>query len=368
MSRHYRLALVLAVAILFSVVFFLANQNLQANGDAVTMTVRILVCGDEEVGGWEECDQSDLAGQSCNSLGFGGGTLACDPACEFDTSNCLPGPACGDNFCNGTENCSNCELDCGECPASGGGGGGGGGGAAVVASTIFSGRAYPNSTVTLLKDAQVVATAVADQEAKFSLSIPAPTPGSYIFSLYSEDYKGIRSSLLSFPVNINSGVMTSISSVFIAPTIDVDKSEVKQGDEIVIFGQAAANSEVSISVHSEAEFLLNVKTDSSGIYLHNFNTAPLEIGEHFTKSKASLAGEISSFSKAVSFLVGAKNVIEENKCGRADLNCNGKVNLVDFSIAAYWYKKTNPPAEIDLNNDGQINLVDFSIMAYYWTG
>jgi hypothetical protein len=49
------------------------------------------------------------------------------------------------------------------------------------------------------------------------------------------------------------------------------------------------------------------------------------------------------------------------------------VNLVDFSIAAYWYKR---PLSADfkvkeaakLNGDGKIDLVDFSIMAYYWTG
>ncbi len=58
---------------------------------------------------------------------------------------------------------------------------------------------------------------------------------------------------------------------------------------------------------------------------------------------------------------------------RADLNCDGRVSLVDFSIAAYWYKKPLSTAfsEIEadrLNGDGRIDLVDFSIMAFYWTG
>ena len=35
---------------------------------------------------------------------------------------------------------------------------------------------------------------------------------------------------------------------------------------------------------------------------------------------------------------------------------------------AYWYKKTSPPENADLNADGEINLIDFSIMAYSWTG
>ncbi|MFA6385357.1 MAG: dockerin type I domain-containing protein, partial [Candidatus Paceibacterota bacterium] len=53
---------------------------------------------------------------------------------------------------------------------------------------------------------------------------------------------------------------------------------------------------------------------------------------------------------------------------RGDLNCDNHVNLIDFSIMAYWYKKINPPEKVDLNNDGKITLVDFSIMAFNWTG
>lgn len=51
---------------------------------------------------------------------------------------------------------------------------------------------------------------------------------------------------------------------------------------------------------------------------------------------------------------------------KADMNSDGRVNLIDFSIAAFWYKKQNPPANIDISGDGVVNLVDFSIMAFYW--
>ena len=49
-------------------------------------------CGDGQVSGNEQCDQNDLDGQNCNSLGFSGGTLACSDFCTFDTSAC-----CTDN-------------------------------------------------------------------------------------------------------------------------------------------------------------------------------------------------------------------------------------------------------------------------------
>jgi hypothetical protein len=167
-----------------------------------------------------------------------------------------------------------------------------------------------------------------------------------------------------------------VSGIFISPTIAVDKSEVKRGDDIAIFGQSAPQSDIVISVNSDQEFFAKTNTDKNGIYLYNFDTTELDMGQHLTKSKAALNGDVSSFSKSVGFLVGTKNVAAAAaaKCpAKADLNNDCRVNLVDFSIAAYWYKRTLTPAFMAiekerLSGDGKISLVDFSIMAYFWTG
>ncbi|MFH1745161.1 MAG: hypothetical protein ABH881_03260 [bacterium] len=345
-----------------------------ADEAAVTITVKISVCGDDEKDYGEECDGTDLGGATCSSRGFLSGTLACMVACDYDDSGCSNVPSCGDNVCNGSEDCGSCSADCGQCPGGGGGGGGGGSVAVPVAtSVIFSGRAYPKSSVTLLKDAQIAATTVAGADANFQISLSGISGGNYIFSLYGEDAKGIRSSLLTFPVSVTAGATTNVSGIFLAPTIAVDKAEVKRGDNVIIFGQSVPNSEITISVNSDEEFFNKIKADTSGAYLYNFDTSVLENGQHFTKSKAALNNEISPFSKVVDFLVGTENVLAEAKCGKADLNCDSKVNLVDFSIAAYWYKQPLSTAfkitEINrLNGDGKIDLIDFSIMAYYWTG
>ncbi len=290
--------------------------------------------------------------------------------CSTDCGICPP--SCGDSTCNGSETCSTCSADCGSCPSGGGGGGGGGGGVYIppVTSAIFSGRAYPKSTITLLKDAQVAATTITDANANFSLTLSGLAGGNYIFSVYSEDSKGVRSSLLTFPISVTSGATTSVGGIFIAPTIAVDKKEVKRGDDIQIFGQSTPNSEITISVNSDEEIFSKIQSDKNGVYLYNFDTALLEMGDHSTRSKVALNGNISSFSKVVSFVVGTKNVYNPitQVVSRGDVNNDKKINLVDFSIAAYWYKKASPPANIDLNNDGKVDLVDFSIMAYYWTG
>jgi hypothetical protein len=274
---------------------------------------------------------------------------------------------------------SNESSDIPVAPTGSGGGGGGGGGGFIPsppppvigsATVFFTGRAYPGSTITLLKDAQIVASTVAGADANFSINLSGISSGTFIFSLYGEDKDAQRSSLLSFPVSVTSGTTTNIGGIFIAPTIDVDKSQVKKGDNIAIFGQSVPNSEIVILVHSNEEFSSKVKADSAGIYLHNFDTSVLDIGDHTTKSKASIAIEISSYGKAASFSVGSTTILKEpvNKCTGSDENCDGKVNLIDFSIVAYWYGRSAPPAKADLNNDGVVNLVDLSILAFHWTG
>lgn len=252
----------------------------------------------------------------------------------------------------------------------GGGGGGGGGPSFSVTQVVFIGRAYPGSQIFLLKDAQLVAQTVSDAVAYFRLTISGLSGGNYIFSIYSEDKNGLRSSLFTFPISVTAGAITQISNIFIAPTIDIDKQEVKRGDNLAIFGQSAPKSEITISINSNEEIFKKINTSSDGVYFYNFDTSEVEVGEHLVKSKASLLGEISTFSKAVSFVVGTKTVFKpkEVKVLKGDINKDGKVTLVDFSVAAYWYKKPSPPASADLNGDGKVTLTDFSIMAYYWTG
>jgi len=252
----------------------------------------------------------------------------------------------------------------------GGGAPGGGYTPPPTTQVIFTGKAYPQSTVTLLKDAKIMATTISGADANFKISLTNITAGSYIFSVYSEDDNGNRSSLLTFPLSVSSGVITNVSGIFISPTIDVDKSEVKKGEIIKIFGQAIPNSDITVIINSDEEIYGKIKADNIGAYLYNLDTLKIEMGNHLAKSRATLAEEISSLSKAINFIVGTKTVFKKTtKCpAKADLNNDCRVNLVDFSITAYWYKRLSPPATVDLNNDGKVNLVDFSIMAYYWTG
>lgn len=63
-------------------------------------------CGDGEITGSEVCDGSNLRGASCESQGFGPGSLGCEAGCrKYDTSGCGAAPKCGDNHVDNNEQC-----------------------------------------------------------------------------------------------------------------------------------------------------------------------------------------------------------------------------------------------------------------------
>jgi cysteine-rich repeat protein len=85
-------------------------------------------CGDGSVGGPEECDGSDLGGETCASRGFTGGNLACSASCAFDTSGCTScgngiveiGEACDDGNTAPGDGCSaTCQPEPGTCDPDG---------------------------------------------------------------------------------------------------------------------------------------------------------------------------------------------------------------------------------------------------------
>ncbi len=311
-----------SVFFLLSIFHFLFSSPVFAQSVTITASVNG-VCGNGTAEWNESCDGTDLKSQTCASRGFSAGTLSCNADCAFNTSACTTSSG-----------------------GSGGGGGGGGGGSpppAPSTSATFLGRAYPKSEVTILKDGQIAASTVAGADSQFSIALSGLSGGSYIFSIYTEDNNGNRSSLVTFPVSITAGAATQISGIFISPTIAVDKTQVKRGDNLVIFGQSAPSSLITITIASDNEIFGKIIADSSGAYLYNLDTDELGMGEHLARSKASLVNLnlLSSQSSAISFTVGTVNIFAPKK-------------------------KAAPKG--DSNKDGKVNLIDFSILAFYWTG
>ncbi|MCK4454215.1 hypothetical protein KAU51_02615 [Candidatus Parcubacteria bacterium] len=307
----------------------------QAEEGTVTISAVVQGCGNGIIEFSEQCDGADLGGQTCAGLGYTSGTLTCNSDCTFNTSNCSTG-----------------------------GGGGGAPSPSISTKVILQGKAYPDTSVTVLKDGKVITAEKADSQANFKVEITNITSGVWTFSIWAKDKQGRRSITFSFTTNISSGMTTTISDIFLPPTIELSKVKLQKGETLNIYGQTAPESEITISVES-LEIIKKVDATEEGDWLHSFATTILKEGLHTARAKAGTPeGLSSSYSKVLGFYIGEGAIVAIEK---ADITNDEKVNLVDFSILLYnWGVAKNPSA--DFNNDGKVNLVDFSIMMYYWTG
>ena len=236
-------------------------------------------------------------------------------------------------------------------------------------SVIISGYAYPNSTTHLLQDGSMVLSAPSEEDGRFEMRLLSLEPRVHVFGISAVDANGERSILQTFSVNVEDKVTTVIDGIFLPPTIYADKLEVKKGGNINFFGSSVPNAKIALTLNLsilERESIVGV----DGKWSISLNTSSVDYGNHIARAFLPKSLAKQRYSSTVSFLVSDKNIfasLEDNVTKKIDINGDGRVNLADFSVAAFWYQKPDPEKG-DLNGDRIVDLVDMSILAYYWTG
>lgn len=356
----------------------------------VTTTLSISICYNGIIDAGEVCDDglfnngaygSTSAQKHCNSTCSGYG-----PYCGDGVFQALYSEQCDDGAANGTTG-DLCSLSCVQLsppistttppqpppppPASSGGGGGAFTGTIPVRTqtrVILQGKAYPGSSVNILKDGQVVGVAQSDNSADFSYEMSSITPGATTFGFWSTDAKGVRSITFTTTFQVTQNAVTTVSNVFLPPTINLNPKKVNLGDPITSLGSTAPNALVSLFVDKESVARGHATSSGVGVWTAAIPT-DLLTNESFHAVKAIFEQfgtgpqAKSGFSQAVNFYIGTRDV-KSPKNG--DINADGKVNLVDFSILLFNWNGTDDAS--DLNSDGKVNLTDFSILLFNWTG
>lgn len=104
----------------------LACQEDCTGFDPTNCTSDSAFCGNGVVENEEQCDGNNLGSNSCENMGYDSGMLACYLDCQFDTRDCVHAETCGcpdwmlgDDYCDAACNNALCHYDEGDCDPSG---------------------------------------------------------------------------------------------------------------------------------------------------------------------------------------------------------------------------------------------------------
>jgi uncharacterized membrane protein YgcG len=291
------------------------------------------------------------------------------------TGNCT-GPDCVGDDPDGTGSGS---TGSGDGSSSGDGSGGGSGGSSgdgtnlPLADVRIDGWAYPGSTVSFFRDGTVADTKSVSSDAAFSSLTEGLDRGSYTFGVYAVDKDGIRSATFSTTLWLRSDTLNVLGNVMLPPTISVVENSVSPGAPLDVYGYTAPNAEVTVFLRprlaevSTADVVETTTALSDGSWSLSLPTTSLPQGTYEVLAQAMMPDGLVESDKSARKTVGVGVTVDDTDCGRiGDLNCDGFVNLVDFSILLFNWETTNEIA--DINEDGFVSLPDFSVMLYYWTG
>ena len=232
----------------------------------------------------------------------------------------------------------------------------------------FKGVAAPRGVVSIARNGVVIMTSATGDSAAFDIVIADQPVGQQIYDVTAVDIDGRSLTPMTFALNLNLGSTTIILGIFLGPSITIDKPEVKLGETVTVTGATLPNSTVTVTVNSVQVKNYSFLADANGRWQKDINTGDIGVGSHTAKAQATMSGTgVSEFSSSVAFAVNPLGQCDAKKS--SDLNCDGRVNLTDFSILLFFWQQRNPAnARADVNADSRVTIVDFSIMLFQWTG
>jgi hypothetical protein len=237
----------------------------------------------------------------------------------------------------------------------------------ISAAVEFSGTTFPRAYVVLLIDGRETDRVVANSRGEFHFTLSGLTGGSYVFGFFSQDELGYRNEIFSFMAVPILGSTTQISNIILPPLVSIKDTLLPNGAIFLITGRAVPNAKLEASINSDPWQEIGT-SGLDGNFQVQISTENIGTGKHTIRLRFSLGEDISPQSQEFDFIVGEAGILAKCK-NTPDINDDGRVDLVDFSIMAFWYGRDIPiDARFDLNCDGEMTLADVSILAYFWTG
>lgn len=252
-----------------------------------------------------------------------------------------------------------------------GGGGGGGGLFMGTGEVTLEGLAFPGGTLIVTQDGVVVKEVAVASLGNFSENIKQLQRGTYNWGVSVRDASGRKSSIYSSTIYLLGKTNNIIAPIYLSPTISAVSKTVPVGDDVVLSGFAIPLRPVQVLMNKQGD-VLNAKivsatttANGNGSWALKLSTKNLSKGTYEVKA-VSLVNDKDRSLLSTTLYIGLGEDPNPNFENRSDLNRDGKVNLVDFSILLFNWKGSDAIA--DINQDGTVSLTDFSIMLANWTG
>ncbi len=265
-------------------------------------------------------------------------------------------------------------------------GGGGGSGVSAVyhptptpssvstGSSAFYGITIPNTLIRVLQDGIVVETVRSDEDGRFTVMVSLLGDGLHTFSFIAVTDYGTTLPF-ALPLIRKGNEETETTGIALSPVVAASVTSIARGESLSVFGYAQPASPVQIEVHSDPVFVQTVQSGADGSFEVAFPTDGLAFGEHAIYAKTFINGAWTDLSLPWRFTVGTQTTIAPivSEVCHADVNGDGRVNIVDLSVLEEWFEK---PLSTEmrkteascLSGDGEITPIDLSILGYYWTG
>jgi hypothetical protein len=246
----------------------------------------------------------------------------------------------------------------------------GGGDFLKTSDVTISGKAYPSAKIYLLKDGKESVVISAASNGTWSAKLTGLERGTYTFGIYAIDSKSRKSATISSTVSVISGTGNTVTNIFLAPTVSAEKTSVDPGEPFILSGQGTPGSITELTFSKQASgagdpIVATTTVDSNGLWNMDFPTKGLSKSGYEVKTRAIFTnGDGSGFGRLLSLGIGQDAA--PDLAARSDMNNDGKVNIVDFSILLFSWGGND--ANADINGNGKVDLADFSIMIFYWTG
>ncbi len=261
----------------------------------------------------------------------------------------------------------------------GGSGGSDGGGFESSASPYQSGDgevtitgfAFPRSTIVILVDGQIAEDTTSNASGEFSITLEEIARGAYTFGVYGIDKNAVKTSTFSTTFTVTGSRASTLSNINVMPSLTVTPNPAQPNSTVTVSGYAIPNATITIENQNDKSSVslktFTATSDANGAWSVSISTDGFTKGTHKVRAKAKQEGGVSTnFSNYTYYGVGELADVPRT----SDLNRDGKVNLIDFSILLFWWNSdggaSNPSA--DINGDGKVSLTDFSIMIFNWTG